>query len=133
MAGYAPAFDGVFILTPSGVQTRLFDYTDALSPEERLDTVDIDKDGDKDYMFRLDGALFIKYTGAPRRSDTVDTTITIASLSSSSALPITPNFFHEVTSTPKTLSITFTPATPTETEWRMTFFNRYIEWDMLGL
>lgn len=50
------------MLTPSGVQTRLYDADITMAPEFEVTTTDIDKDGDKDYIFVLDGALYIKYT-----------------------------------------------------------------------
>ncbi len=30
-SGYAPNLQGIYILTPSGIQTRLFDYIDPLT------------------------------------------------------------------------------------------------------
>lgn len=59
-AGYSPNFQGIYILTPSGIQTRLFDYTAPLTGDEEVTKTDIDQDGDDDYFFVLDGALFLK-------------------------------------------------------------------------
>lgn len=52
-SGYAPKFEGIYVLTPSGVQTKLFDYTDILDPNERVQVTDIDLDGDMDYVYLL--------------------------------------------------------------------------------
>lgn len=61
--GYAPNYQGIYVRTPiTGVQTRLFDYIDALTDATRVDTVDIDKDGDLDYIFTLDNILYVKYS-----------------------------------------------------------------------
>ena len=53
-SGYSPSFDGIYILTPdTKTQTRLFDYTTLLQGDEKADVVDIDGDGDKDYIYIL--------------------------------------------------------------------------------
>ena len=65
----------------------------------------------------------------PHRSEQVDTTVFISSLNREDPLPTAPNFFHEVVNSPGNLSISFTPASPEEHEWRMTFYDRYLEWD----
>jgi len=53
-AGYSPNYEGVFIITPiSLVQTRLFDYIDLLGEDDHVETGDIDRDGDRDYIFLL--------------------------------------------------------------------------------
>lgn len=53
-AGYAPLYEGIFILSPiTKTQTRLFDYTDGVSAEDEVNIVDIDKDGDNDYIYML--------------------------------------------------------------------------------
>ena len=41
-SGYSPNYQGIYIRTTSGVQTRLFDYIAPLTPSTRVDTVDID-------------------------------------------------------------------------------------------
>jgi hypothetical protein len=133
LAWYAPVFDGVFVLTPSGVQTRLFDSTDLLSSDERINVADIDRDGDKDYLFRLEWALYIKYSGMTHRSDKKDATIITEQISESDILPTSPNFFHEIASSPKSLNITFTPSNLDQKEWRLSFYDSYIERDMIPL
>jgi len=62
--GYTPNFQWIYILTPSGSQTRLFDYVDPLLGDEKAEAVDIDKDGDLDYIFIMGWTLYIKYSHA---------------------------------------------------------------------
>ncbi len=131
--GYMPNYQGIYILTPSWNQTRLFDYNEDVDSELPIEAIDIDKDSDKDYLFVQDGALYIKYSGPTHRSDHKDTTLQISSLTVDAPYPNAPNFFHEIKSTPKTLSLTFTPASSDEKEWRMSFYDRYLEWDMLKI
>lgn len=52
-ANYAPLYTGIYVLTPSGVQTKLFDYTDILDPSQKPQVFDADKDGDLDYLYIL--------------------------------------------------------------------------------
>lgn len=52
--GYTPNYEGIYILTPiSGVQTRLFDYLDELDPTDTAEVIDIDADGDEDYIYMM--------------------------------------------------------------------------------
>ena len=55
--GYAPKYQGIYVLTSGGTQTRLFDYIDPVRKDTRIDTLDIDRDGDVDYIYVLDGVL----------------------------------------------------------------------------
>jgi hypothetical protein len=52
--GYTPNFQGIYILTEKGTQTRLFDYTETLQKTDVSTKVDIDRDGDMDYLYILD-------------------------------------------------------------------------------
>lgn len=130
-AGYSPSFDGIYILTPSGAQTRLFDYTDPLTGNETAEAVDIDKDGDTDYLFIMDGVLFVKYNHTKAPVKVQDDSIKITTLAATDDYPIAPNFFHESLNTPGSLSVTFAPANKTEKSWRMEFFDHYLEWDAI--
>ncbi|MBP9779728.1 hypothetical protein KBD33_03855 [Candidatus Gracilibacteria bacterium] len=126
--GYAPIYEGVFVLTPSGIQTRLFDATEGLSSSERIEVVDIDKDGDKDYIFRLDGAIYIKYSTLYNPPGIKDYDIKTNNLTTTSSLPGVPNYFHESYSTPKNLNISFQPNSPhDEKEWRIQMYDAYKE------
>jgi hypothetical protein len=130
---YSPNFQGIYILTPSGEQTRLFDYIDPLLWEEHVETIDIDKDGDNDYVFILDGTLYIKSSHANTPQKNNDATIIQTKLGPSDEKPTAPNYFRENVNTPASLNITFASANPLETEWRMSFYDRYTEWDALSL
>lgn len=119
------------MLTPSGIQTRLFDYMDELTGQEKVQVVDIDKDGDMDYLYLMDGVVYIKYTHTNAPVKIQDTTVRVETLTKNDELPTSPNFFHESINTPGSLSVSFSPASPNETTWRMEFFSRYLEWDTL--
>lgn len=127
-SGYAPNLQGIYILTPNGVQTRLFDYIEPLIGNETTEVIDIDRDGDMDYITLMDGALYVKYSHASAPVKTVDTTLTIADLEDT-LVPSAPNFFEETEATPGQLHVSFVPASPEDTDFRLEFFDRYIEWD----
>lgn len=132
-SGYAPVFQWIYVMTPWGVQTRLFDYIEPVTWDERVNTIDIDKDGDKDYLFLLDGSIFVKYNHTHTPNLIQEDSVEVQDLSHKSELPSAPNFFHESLNTPWNLSVTFSPASPTESSWRMEFFDRYIEWDAIAI
>ncbi len=51
---YLPVFKGIYVFTETtNTQTRLFDYTSILDDNERVQTFDADKDGDKDFLYEL--------------------------------------------------------------------------------
>lgn len=127
--GYAPSFEGIYILTPSGIQTRLFDYTDSLHGDEKADVTDIDKDGDMDYIFLLDNALFIKYNHTTTPPKTIDTASEVYSVPSSD-IPTAPNYFSEVTHEVGYVNVNFTPARETDRVFRLEFYDHMLEWDM---
>ena len=60
-------------------------------------------------------------------------TIEVKTLRENAPYPTTPDYFHETTNTPKTLALTFSPADAREDEWRLEFFDRYLEWDKVDL
>jgi hypothetical protein len=120
-------------MTPSGVQTRLFDYLDALTGDEKVDTVDIDKDGDKDYLFLMDGVIYVKYNHTHTPTKIQDDTVIINTLTKNSEFPSAPNFFHESLNTPESLLVTFSSAKTSEQGWRMDFYDRYLEWDAVDI
>ncbi len=133
-AGYSPNYRGIYIQTPiSGTQTQLFDYQAPLTEDTTVESVDIDKDGDMDYLFLLDGILYIKYSWLNNPSKIIDTTQKISSIGPSDLLPYIPNYFYENSSTPKVLNFSFTPSSHEETEWRVDFFDQYTEWDKVDI
>ncbi len=54
---------------------QLFDYITPLTDDTRVDTIDIDKDGDKDYIYILDGILYVKYSWQKLPNKINDTTV----------------------------------------------------------
>ncbi len=127
--GYAPSFKGIYVLTPSGTQTRLFDYIDELTGKEKVNVVDIDKDGDNDYIYLVDGIVYVKYTHTNQPNKIQDFSIQVDTIGTADELPTAPDFFHENINTPGSLSVEFTPSSSDEKRWRMEFFDRYLEWD----
>ena len=132
-SGYSPKYQGIYIRTTSGVQTRLFDYTTPITPTTRVDTLDIDQDGDLDYIYILDGVLYIKYGWSKTPNKIQDTTVKISDIGATDPIPYIPDYFHEEISTPKNLNFSFTPSLSDETEWRMEFYDRYTEWDRVDI
>ncbi len=130
-AGYTPNFQGIYIVTEKGTQTRLFDYTQTLQKTDVSTKVDIDRDGDMDYLYILDGALFLKRTSTKEPTHTVDRTIRVIDVDTESPFPTAPDFFHEGVSVPGTLSLSYNASTDVESVWRVDFYDRYLEWDML--
>ncbi len=130
---YSPNFQGIYILTPSGEQTRLFDYIDPLTGDETVQSVDIDKDGDSDYIFILDGTLYVKSSHTKEPQKNKDSIIIQKDIGPNDEKPTAPNYFRENVNTPASLNITFASALASETEWRMSFYDRYTEWDALSL
>ncbi len=111
------------------MQTRLFDYIELLRGDEIIDVIDIDKDGDLDYLYLMDGALYLKsnHTKAPNKQK--DLSLTITDLDRTQ-LPEAPNFFHELIANPGQIQIDFSRATSAETGYRLEFFDRYTQWDL---
>lgn len=133
-AGYSPNYQGIYIRTPiSGTQTQLFDYQSPLTKDTKVETVDIDKDGDFDYLFLLDGIIYVKYSWLNVPKKIQDTTQKISSVSPNDFFPYVPDYFHENVSTPKELNFSFISTSQEEKEWRVDFFDQYIEWDYIDI
>jgi hypothetical protein len=129
--GYAPRFQGIYTYTPSGEQIRLFDYLEPLRWDEQVDKIDIDKDGDQDFLFLFDGVIMIKYNHTTTPEKIHDSRIFIDEIASEDLPPTAPNYFHEQFSTPGKISLTFSPAdSEKETGWRLDFYDRYNEWEV---
>lgn len=127
--GYSPKFEGIYIVTPKGVQTRLFDYIEPLQGEETVETLDLDKDGDIDYLYLMDGALFFKQSHIAEPARQNDDTLTILDLDPDMR-PEAPNFFQELFASPSQIALEFTPAHQDKNNYRLEFFDRYAEWDL---
>lgn len=126
--GYLPQFKGMYVLTEiHNTQTKLFDYTELINKEDRVDTLDIDNDGDKDYIFVLGGILYVKNTYLKNPEKIIDNKIIVQDIGTE--IPEVPNNFDQVLSTPSELNISFRNTVETEKEWRMEFYDKYLEWD----
>lgn len=130
--GYIPNFKGIYIVTSQGTQTRLFDYTDSLQKDDVSTRIDIDNDGDMDYLFLLDGVLFLKRTSTYSVPKIIDTAVQVSDIDNTDTLPSAPDFYSETVSRPNSINLSYEPAQDTESIWRNTFYNRYLEWDMIA-
>ncbi len=98
-----------------------------------MDAVDIDQDGDMDYLYLLDGILYVKYSWIKTPNKIIDNSVKISDISRDDFTPYVPDYFHEGISTPKSLNYSFAPASRRETEWRVEFYDRYTEWDHIDI
>lgn len=94
-----------------------------------VDVVDIDQDGDKDYLYMMDSVLYVKYNHTKEPSVQKDTTLNIDDLDPN-LIPEAPNFFHEVVSSPREINLDFSPARVNDRGYRLEFFDHYTEWDL---
>ena len=94
--------------------------------------MDIDRDGDLDYIFLLGGSLFIKYSHEKDISSPIDTTIITITLDTT-LLPSAPNYFHELVASPGQIDISFTPARASDRSFRLEFYDRYKEFDQIKI
>lgn len=91
--------------------------------------LDIDKDGDNDFLFVLDNKIYLKYNHTNTPSKIEDKQFSVSNLDTSSPKPFVPNNFVQGALSPKELNVQFRPANPdTETQWRMEFYDRYLDW-----
>lgn len=80
----------------------------------------------------MDGVLYVKRTHTFQARAIQDTSISVSALDASGQVPTAPNFFRQQFSTPNKLSLQFAPIDSVkEGIWRMEFFDRYMEWDLL--
>ncbi len=128
---YAPNFQWIYIVTENWTQVRLFDYTESLKKDDPSVKTDIDKDGDMDYLFILDGALYLKRTSTKDTRKIIDTTLRVEDISSE--VLAAPDFFRENQSIPNNLTFSYQSRQATGSIWRADLFDRYMEWDMLAL
>lgn len=130
--GYLPKFEGMYILTETqNIQTKLFDYTELIADNDRVDVVDIDNDGDKDYIFVLGGTLYVKNTYLTNPTKIIDGKITLKNIENEK--PEVANNFDQTLSTPSELNMSFVNTVPNEKEWRLEFFDKYLEWDKIAI
>lgn len=84
-----------------------------------------------DYLYLMDGALFLKRTSTNEPQHVIDTYIRVSEVTPESPFPSAPDFFHEDASIPNTLTLSYHGAVDTESVWRVDFYDRYLEWDIL--
>lgn len=132
--GYTPQFRGMYVFTEkTGVQTKLFDYVAPIRPGDRVDVLDIDHDADRDYVFLLGGVLYVKKTHLDevKIPKIMDTHAHVTEIRKE--IPEVPNNFLQTLSTPSELNVIFHNTVKDETEWRMEFFDSYLEWDRVAI
>ena len=61
-----------------------------------------------------------------------DTSLSITDIDDE-IIPEAPNFFDEVISRPGEITLNFSPAVSGDSEFRLEFFDRYMEWDLAHL
>lgn len=129
---YLPNFKGMYVLTEiQNIQTKLFDYTEPVTKKDRVDVIDIDKDGDKDYIFILGDKLYVKNTHLQSPEKIIDLKTKTENISGK--IPEVPNNFHQTLSTPSELNASFRNVVSGEKEWRMEFYDSYLEWDKAAM
>jgi hypothetical protein len=130
---YTPKFEGIYILTPSGYQTRLFDYIEPLMGGETAEVLDLDGDNkEDDYLYMIDGNLYIKLNPNDSPVRQKDTTLIIWDLDPTQA-PEAPNFFDGVVARPGQIDLDFSPARSEDRVFRLEFFDRYSEWELIDI
>lgn len=67
------------------------------------------------------------------KSDKKDATVITKPLTQTDPLPTSPNFVHEIASSPKSINITFAPSNLDQKEWRLSLYDSYVERDMISL
>ena len=65
-----------------------------MRPDDSATRLDIDKDGDMDYLFLLDGILYLKKSNLRNTTKIIDTTLSVKDISPQ-IVPTAPDFFHE--------------------------------------
>ena len=74
----------------------------------------------------------MKYTHRTNPLRQTDTDITTDS-ADLTLLPRAPDFFHEQVASPGQIEISFAPADSLDTDFRLEFFDKYLEWDTTKL
>lgn len=77
----------------------------------------------------LDGALYVKYNTLVKPNRPVDPTPPSILPPDFTLVPRAPDFFHESVASPGQMELSFAPANPSDTSFRMEFFDKYLEWD----
>ena len=70
-----------------------------------------------DYLFLLDGTLFLKRTSTYDPTKIVDTDRSVVELDNESPRPTAPNYFKEYVSMPGAVNFSYEPAIEDESVW----------------
>lgn len=89
-------------------------------------------DGDMDYLFLLDGILYLKKSNTYQPNKILDTTIETQDIDSS-LVPSAADFFHENISLSHIFSFSYDAPQLVDAMWRVEFYDQYIQWDMSQL
>lgn len=123
----------MYILTEkTNTQTKLFDYTELITEKDRVVTLDIDSDNDRDYLYLLGGDLYLKRTYLENEKPKIlDLEIFVKNIDKKN--PEVANNFRQLLSLPSEMNISFQNTVSNEKEWRMEFYDAYIEWDNISV
>lgn len=83
-----------------------------------------------DYLFLLDGALYLKRATLKNIPKIIDTKVTHSDIDSDS-IPTAPDFFHEYSILSRVFSFSYRTTQDIDSFWRLEFYDRYMEWDMI--
>lgn len=75
----------------------------------------------------------MKYSHLQSPVRPVDATPPITSSPDLTLIPRSPDFFHESIASPGQMELSFAPANPSDTSFRLEFFDKYLEWDTVLL
>lgn len=80
----------------------------------------------------MDGTLYIKYTKRNSPNRPIDTGISTNSLDIT-LRPLAQNYFSESVASPGQIELSFSPADSSALEFRLEFFDKYLEWDAVKI
>jgi hypothetical protein len=128
-------YEGIYILDKNNKQVRLFDYIDGVDAKVDLVYADIDKDGDKDIIYRMDNSLYLKqnFEATPNVSHISDSPKIfnwknfLNMEDEGSRLLAAPNHFEETFTVSNEINFSFEPAHPaSDNFFRFQYFD-YID------
>ena len=100
---------------------------------ETAEVLDLDGDNKKDdYIYMIDGNLYVKLNPNDSPVRQKDTTLIVRNLDPTQ-VPESPNFFDEVIARPGQIDIEFSPAKFEDQVFRLDFFDRYSEWELIDI
>jgi hypothetical protein len=111
-------YQGIYVLDDTKKQTRLFDWVGELSGDEEVILSDVDRDGDEDFIYRVGEVIYVKehHTNTLSESHAPDSSLSTDPLTD---LPNAVNGLHETLTSPNSINITWTPASPQDHVFRI--------------